>query len=832
MTARASGAFGKCHRAWLAGHALTVALLVAPRAWAEPLPRITPPRPTAPFAARYPSGAEGSAEVVIELVVNHAGAITESRVVEGAPPFAALALAAVRATPFEPALRDGAPVPSRIRVKVSFAAPRVLPELPPDPYPSAPPRAPTQLPTLPPNPYDGMPAAPRVAEVEVSGVRRVAGKAVLGRAEIRAMPGAFGDGFRAIEALPGVVPVASGLPFFFVRGAPPGATGYFIDGVRLPVLFHLGAGPSVVHPALVERIEFYPGSAPVEFGRASGGIVAGFTKPPATRPRGEANVRLLDAGALVEAPLPRGLGAALVAGRYGYPGLLLPLFAPNTRLSYWDYQARVSLRLGAKDTLTLFLLGSYDYLGRRTFPSGNKNVVTDPIGVGETDASGYQTRTIFETEFHRVELRHDHELPQGKLRSALLVGVDGSALGLRDRVGSDLFGWRFEWEKKISPEVMLRGGADTLYQRYEVHGERDMAPNPEFEKLFPARDELTLGARADVNWTPRGGPRLTAGVRVDRYAAYRISGWNRAADAEPDPLPGTQLSVEPRFASRVSVMPRVVFVSTAGLAAQAPRFVVPLPGLTVGRLREGLERSVQTSHGLEWALPYALALTSTFFTSRTIGLADAFAACPGARNAFTDGNACTARSTGSAFGLELHLKRAMTERLTGFLSYTLSRSTRAVPVAVFGPVGIPVGASVRDDGRVVIASDYDRTHVLNVAGAYELGRGYRAGARLVLYSGRPYTPTTAAGELLASPNSSRLPVFSRLDVRLEKRWSLGAERSVSLILEGMNVTLRKEATGVSCGRTAGADDDDLGDGCVAEEVGPIAVPSLGVEAVF
>jgi hypothetical protein len=53
-----------------------------------------------------------------------------------------------------------------------------------------------------------------------------------------------------------------------------------------------------------------------------------------------------------------------------------------------------------------------------------------------------------------------------------------------------------------------------------------------------------------------------------------------------------------------------------------------------------------------------------------------------------------------------------------------------------------------------------------------------------------------------------------------------------VVLEGLNVTLRKEATGVTCGTTAGPDDVDLGNGCVADEVGPIAVPSLGVEGAF
>ena len=34
--------------------------------------------------------------------------------------------------------------------------------------------------------------------------------------------------------MPGVTPFASGVPFFFVRGAPPGNVGYFLDGVRVP----------------------------------------------------------------------------------------------------------------------------------------------------------------------------------------------------------------------------------------------------------------------------------------------------------------------------------------------------------------------------------------------------------------------------------------------------------------------------------------------------------------------------------------------------------------------------------------------------------------------
>ncbi len=76
----------------------------------------------------------------------------------------------------------------------------------------------------------------------------------LGRADVRQMPGAFGDPFRAIEVLPGVTPIVSGLPYFFVRGAPPGNVGYFFDQVNIPLLFHGAAGPGVIHPAFIESV--------------------------------------------------------------------------------------------------------------------------------------------------------------------------------------------------------------------------------------------------------------------------------------------------------------------------------------------------------------------------------------------------------------------------------------------------------------------------------------------------------------------------------------------------------------------------------------------------
>src|SRR5262249_26125433 len=96
--------------------------------------------------------------------------------------------------------------------------------------------------------------------------------------DITQIPGTLGDPFRVIGTLPGVSSVMSLLPFPIVRGSSPGNTGFLIDGVRVPLLFHLLAGPSVIHPEFVDSIEFSPGGFPVEYGGYTGGIVDGKTR--------------------------------------------------------------------------------------------------------------------------------------------------------------------------------------------------------------------------------------------------------------------------------------------------------------------------------------------------------------------------------------------------------------------------------------------------------------------------------------------------------------------------------------------------------------------------
>ena len=145
-----------------------------------------------------------------------------------------------------------------------------------------------------------------------------------------------------MEALPGVTPIVSGLPFFYVRGAPPGNVGYFLDGVRVPFLFHVGLGPSVVAPTLIDRVDLYAGAYPAQFGRFAGGIVSGTLVPPETEWHGAAELRLVDVGGRIGGAFAGGQASVFAAARYSYTGAILSVVSPSVKVGYWDYQLRAS----------------------------------------------------------------------------------------------------------------------------------------------------------------------------------------------------------------------------------------------------------------------------------------------------------------------------------------------------------------------------------------------------------------------------------------------------------------------------------------------------------
>jgi TonB family protein len=746
---------------WLIGVAcyLVAPVLAAQRA-PEAATGIVKPRLLESTEPTYPAGAQGDAVVELSVLVGEDGRVSELLVRTGQPPFEAAARAAVAGWRFAPAMRDNVPVRARILIKVSFVQPRPEPAVAPPPPPSAgsaeaagpPSEADSAAPPLAASPS----SEPAPVEITIEGERSEdLGAIHVPRGDTRLIPGAFADPFRVVEILPGVAPVLSGLPYFFVRGAPPGDVGYFIDGIRVPLLFHVGAGPSVIAPALVDRVELVPSAYPARFGRFAGGIMAGETTAPSSVGRAEAQARVFDAGAMLEQPFAGGRGSALVAGRYSYTQALLALVAPDYELGYWDYQARLAYSTSQRDRFSLFGFGAYDLL---------KNTIID--------------QTLFDVQFHRLDLRWDHLGDTGRARLALTLGADERLNADEGDVGANgisktkQIGSRFEGAQRLSQEAELRGGFDAIVEAYDTEYER----RDETLVAYRARNDLNLGLWSELSLKPRRGFEIVPGFRLD------LSRSRGKAHVFP----------EPRLATRARIAAKLAWLSGFGLTHQLPSYRVFVPGGDFGALELGVQRAYQATQGLELALPSAMYARATVFHS--LLQAEEF------------------QVSGRNYGLELFLRRDFAERLGGFLSYTLSRTERTA-------------------GPATYLSDFDRPHVLSAVLGYDLGAGFRLGGRAYYASGRPYflaCPTADCGP--GDPQAERpflvedrVEGFFRLDVRFEKRWRLTSGAWIAATLEWFNALLADEKMQKYW---------DPMRGVVEDSQSPLTLPSIGIEAGY
>ena len=617
------------------------------------------------------------------------------------------------------------------------------------------------------------PADPPI-EITVTGEQTPPGATSLGRRDVREMPGVLDDPYRAIELSPGVSPAASGVPYYFIRGAPPGNIGYFFDGVDVPLLFHAGGGPSVIPSAMIKRVEFFPGPYPASFGRFAGAVVDAESTAPSDTWRGVFSLRATDIGGFVEGPVGSDVNV-LVGGRYSAGAALLSALVPLVNLGYGDYQARVTWRPSPGERFSVLAFGARDYLAIATGGDANKKDV------------------LLDSDFHRVDLRYERESAQGdKLTAAVTLGLDQSRnLGVRSARDFKVAARSSVLHRLTARGALVRGGIDATLDRYFVTPCAGDCPGDEpggtksqlsdaYRVLFPSRVDLALGAWAEAILPLGERSTLTPGLRLDHYAS----------------LGNTAIAVDPKLVGRFGVGEHVHLVPTIAVASQLPGFA-PLPALHIGGIPGGLQRSLQTSFGAEVKAGPIEAVVSGFHHA-IFNLNDPVGT---ERGGGFGADRFLTRSLGDAYGLEVGARGALRRNMFFVLSYTLSRATRT------------------RDGRTV-PSAYDRTHVAQAALLFDLGRGVRAGFRHVFYSGFP--ADEAGPGRLPSEHPDRTRPFYRLDVRLSKRWKVGSRGYLELALDLQNATLSKEVFDVSC--------DDRG--CTPKAIGPLTIPSLTLEAGF
>jgi hypothetical protein len=637
---------------------------------------------------------------------------------------------------FEPATRDGEPIASRVAVRFRVRPP---------PEPDSPEHE--VVTPVEPEPTVAEPDAIAREESEAFGASAVVdavprGAMRLSLDEIREVPGAMGDPFRSLDALPGVTPILSGVPYFYVRGAPPAGTIYLYDGVPLPALFHLGAGPSIVHPRLLGDLEFYSSVPPARHGRFTGGVVSAGGPPDETTLAGEIELRLLDANAYLRVPIDD--ASVEVAGRIGYPGLVVGAIS-DADLQYWDYQLRARVPAGDGNEVRVLAFGAYDY-----------------FSPNEGD--------FVELHFHRMDARFTREAGAWQLGVGLRAGYERTEVSEAFSVEGVSVGPRI-FASVGDEGTQLRVGADFTATTTSLSSEPDTNLDAILDDT-PHRS--AMGAFAELHLEPVDTVELDLGGRIDAW----IAGESRA------------LAFDPRARVTWALAPWISVGAAAGVARQPAVFYAPVPGLSEIAVDRGLQTAIQTELGTTVKLGDELEVELDVFLHHYENLLFLDAVIASQRACDPSGRICRevdipARSNGLSTGGELFIRRPSEHAFSGWISYTLAW---AFADDVAGSTYVPT---------------YDIRHVLNAVASWEIVPGLRVGLRGHLRSGAPFPIWSLSPPDALSIRFERMPPFVRLDAQVSYGWETSWGK-LRVELEWFNTTLSREASGLVCTDSSGA----------------------------
>ncbi|MEZ4318019.1 MAG: TonB-dependent receptor [Myxococcota bacterium] len=266
--------------------------------------------------------------------------------------------------------------------------------------------------------------------------------------EIRITPGSLSDPVRGVSARPGMVRTPFDSGWLLVRGGDPGDTGLYLDGVRIPLLYHLGGFTSAVHPQMVEEVRFWPGSTPARYGRQLAGAVDVVPRELGDRAQIVAGANLAFAHAFVEIPTKGGGFAAAFRRSYLDAALTLAVGAERARIAprFWDVQARIT-----GERYSLMFLGLSDSIDAPT---------------------GTNTNTV-EIQQRAGQLQGRLDIPVRNLKLRIspwvanwLRGIDGSA---EPQSTVEFFpGARIELSPADTTAVRWRAGIEGEYRTYAI----------------------------------------------------------------------------------------------------------------------------------------------------------------------------------------------------------------------------------------------------------------------------------------------------------------------------------------------------------------------------
>ncbi len=581
---------------------------------------------------------------------------------------------------------------------------------------------------------------------------------------IRKIPSLMGeiDVIKSIQLLPGVHAASEGSSGFSVRGGSPDQNLILLDDVPVYNASHFLGFFSVFNNDVIKDATLYKGDIPAMYdSRLSSVLDIKTLDEIPYKFNMQGGIGALTSRLTLNIPFNKGKSAILMGGRITYGGVLACNLIKNLRgnsMYFYDFNAKIMHTLNENNRLFVSTYLGDDILGMDSLMSmtyGNKNVTArwnhifndkltsnlsvfytnyrykigvemDPYeftitaGIEDVSAKYDFTYLMNENITSRFGVSSTfHQYGQGKLDDktgviGMYMGVDPSNEVVRKALEHSVY---FSNNHKLGPLFSIRYGLRlSLFQNI---GKETLFL---FDENYNCYDQINYASGDIFNTEANLEPRLAAMYQIDEFSSIKASYLRTVQYAQVATNATGGIPFDLWFPSSPNIKPQ-----------KCDQFAL-------GYFRNFRNNEIETSVELFYknihnVIDFA---DDAFF----IG------------NLYVDGEVRAGK--GRAYGAEF-LARKNFGKLSGWISYTYSRSKRTVKDINFGEEYV---------------SHYDRPHNVSIVLNYELTKRFDVSATWVYNTGQPvtypYGKYTVDGVTYSiyngERNKSRYPDYHRLDL--------------------------------------------------------------------
>lgn len=577
---------------------------------------------------------------------------------------------------------------------------------------------------------------------------------------IETIPVIFGekDIMKTMQLTPGVKSAGEGNAGFYVRGGGTDQNLILLDEAPVYNASHLLGFFSVFNSDAVKDVSLYKSGIPAQYGgRASSVMDVKMRDGNMKKFDVSGGIGLISSRLTLEAPIVKDKGSFIISGRRSYADLFLKL-APNedqrnTKLFFYDLNAKANYRLGEKDRI--FLSG---YFGRDKF--GFSNIFG--FNWGNSTATFRWNHIINQKLFSNTSVIYsnfDYEFN---------IGSGDEGFGIK----SSIEDWNIKQDFSyfLNNSNNLKFGFQGIYHTFrpgalngsnESFNEVVLDPRYALEVSAYIQNEMKLGARWNINY----------GLR---YAGFDLIGKGNAYEFDTDGNVTDTLTYD-RFESikyQGGFEPRLsmsfVLTENNSIKLGYNRNYQFLHQLSNSTTSSPTDVWIPSSNNVKPQIADQIAMgyyqnvkSNTYSISTEVYykfLQNQIDYKNGAQtilNDLVEGE--LVYGTGKAYGVELQIQKKK-GKLTGWISYTLSRSLRNFDAI--------------NNGKTFSARQ-DRIHDIAIVLMYKLNEHISLSSSWVYYTGDAVTFPSGKYEVngvyipyYTERNGYRFPNYHRLDLGL------------------------------------------------------------------